>query len=570
MKKFFMSVMVMFLCLNIYAENIKNGGVIGNSGEQGENLVRFGEKSARGIGVAYDRFGKLWDRAGEGVLNSYSLDGRMLGQFSIPKGQDRDDKLTLVGDTLVLRIRGWLYTLNVNAPSGSAAIPLNIKAERISFGNCNDEIAIVDENKNVVLLNPETGKLSNIIKLPFDNCRYIEIAPDGTIYFLENNKLYKIEDGRFISDWERAMRGERMQLLGGSWFSHGWHGTIYRFNQDIQPDPGVILGGASGSFIGHLPQNSELVNGRGMAHIRDNLYAVSGLEGIMHLLEWNPKTKKMSIIRRIGSLQNINGIGLDFKSRMWAFAGSWEWYDRPDTPIRYSINPPEYPGISQAVMLDNDYMVAYGFMWGTPAVFSGNFDKEINGYRIQKGFDLRKGATGTAVYYQDKKLTLLSIDSKGSGQTFYIGSDGKFKSSAGDVTLETKSDTSNWTSLAMKENTLLAGADGYVIEFESDGKNWKEVYRWNSWGGKPEEKFGGEIYISADSGLLWVSDTMRHRVLCFDLNNKKLLGNFGELDFKGSGLQQLDNPKMIIGRGKTRAVVFDSGNQRLVKLEKEK
>ena len=53
-------------------------GVLGNSGEQGAGLVRFGEQGARGIGVAVDRFGSLWDRAGKGVLNRYASDGRSL------------------------------------------------------------------------------------------------------------------------------------------------------------------------------------------------------------------------------------------------------------------------------------------------------------------------------------------------------------------------------------------------------------------------------------------------------------------------------------------------------------
>ena len=567
MKRIFVLVMAMFLCGDVSA-SIKNAGIIGNSGEQGKTLVRFGAKSARGMGVAYDRYGKLWDRAGDRVLNSYSVDGRMLGQFVIPKSNSRDDKLTLVGDTLVLKIEGKLYSLNVNASSGTEVTPMNMEVADISFGTVEDKFAFVDKDGKVYLLNPATGVRSLITEIPMDNFRSIELGSDGTIYWFDTRNMHKVVDGKTVDDWVRQTPGERPQLIDGAWYAHAWHGTIKRFDKDLQSAPGVVLGGASGSFIGHLAQNSELINGRGMAHIRDNLYAVSGLEGIIHLLEWNPKTKKMSIVRRIGALQNINGIGLGFKGRMWAFAGSWEWYDRPDTPIRFSINPPGSPGISQAVMLDNDYMVACGFLWGTPAMFSGNFDKEINGSRIQKGFDLREGAVGSAVYRQDNKLTLLSIDSKGSGQAFYIGSDGKFRSSAGDVALETKRDTSDWTSLAMKENSLLASAEGYVIEFENDGNNWKEVSRWNSWGNNPDENFGSEIYISSDSGLLWVSDTTRQRVVCLDSMSKKLLGTFGEVDNKGTGMQQLDNPKMIIARGKTRAVVFDSGNQRLVKLEK--
>ena len=42
-------------------------GILGNSGEGGRTLVRFGLPARRGMGVACDRFGSLWDRAGDGV-----------------------------------------------------------------------------------------------------------------------------------------------------------------------------------------------------------------------------------------------------------------------------------------------------------------------------------------------------------------------------------------------------------------------------------------------------------------------------------------------------------------------
>ena len=52
----------------------------------------------------------------------------------------------------------------------------------------------------------------------------------------------------------------------------------------MEPAPGVALGGSSGSFIGHLDQNADLFIGRGLAEIRDNLFAVSGAGGIPQLL----------------------------------------------------------------------------------------------------------------------------------------------------------------------------------------------------------------------------------------------------------------------------------------------
>src|SRR5438128_12694 len=69
------------------AETLRCFGVLGNSGEQGSTLVRFGEKPAAGMGVVFDRWGSLWDRAGEGVLNRYAPDGRLLASYRVaPSG----------------------------------------------------------------------------------------------------------------------------------------------------------------------------------------------------------------------------------------------------------------------------------------------------------------------------------------------------------------------------------------------------------------------------------------------------------------------------------------------------
>ena len=78
-----------FVAAPSFAASLKCEGVLGNSGEQGAALVRFGTEPAKGMGVAYDRFGSLWDRGGAGVLNRYALDGRLLRTYRIRKGTGR-------------------------------------------------------------------------------------------------------------------------------------------------------------------------------------------------------------------------------------------------------------------------------------------------------------------------------------------------------------------------------------------------------------------------------------------------------------------------------------------------
>jgi hypothetical protein len=120
-----------------------------------------------------------------------------------------------------------------------------------------------------------------------------------------------------------------------------------------------------------------------------------------------------------------------------------------------------------------------------------------------------------------------------------------------------------WTSLAMRDaNTLLGAGDGQVIEMARDGVNWKETRRWNT---VPDGTFGSRIYITAEAGRLWISDTEKHRVLCLNAADESLLASYGKKREAGNDLAHLDDPQVIEARD-NRAVVFDSGNQRLVKL----
>jgi len=559
-------ILVVLLCGVAAGGELVCEGILGNSGEQGKSLVRFGDASrVRGMGVACDRFGSLWDRAGDGVLNRYAPDGRLLAQCRIPRGGGQRDQVTLVGDTLVLLIGDGLCTLPIAAPAGAEAKPLGRRADCISFGSLNGRLASAIKGE-VSLVDPASGEATQIAAVAGTDA--VEIGPDGAIYAMANGRVHKLIGGQPATDgWPKGAPGERFQFLDGYWFGHGWHGTIRRFNAALEPSPGVVLGGASGSFIGHLDQNSELSNGRGLAKLRENLYAVSGLGGILHLLQWNDEKQQMEIVRRIGAVPACRGLGLDRQGNVWWFAGSWRWDDRPDTPLRFGVNAAEFPGIGQAVMLDNDQMVAPGYLWGKPAIYRGSLTGEVRCDRIEKGLELKKGFVGSAVYEKERRLVLLVIDKAGKSQSFAVGSDGSFQAGLGPAQLRTAGETKEWTALAMGSPTLLLGAvDGQVVELRPDGADWKEAQRWSSWAAAPSEKLGARIHIAADSGRVWISDRERHRVLVFDGGKtRRPLAAFGQLDKPGDDLHSLAFPETLAARG-NRAVVYDSGNQRLMKL----
>lgn len=561
-----MAAAVLGLAPPCFAGSLTCEGVLGNSGEQGAALVRFAAEPARGMGVAYDRFGSLWDRGGAGVLNRYALDGRLLATYRIAKESGDSDQLALAGDTLVLLLRGALFTLGIASPAGSEAQPLKVGADAISFHAHGTQLAARSKDE-VFLFDSATGAKQPVATV--QGAGDLELGPDGAVYVATGDKLRKFVNGAEITDgWPKGRPGDRAQLLDGFWFGHAWHTTIKRFTAQMEPAPGVALGGSSGSFIGHLDQNADLFIGRGLAKLRDDLFAVSSVGGIPQLLEWQDDRQQFEIVRRIGSVPVCRGLGLDRAGNVWHHAGTWRWDDRPDAPMRLGINTLEFPGIGQAAMLEDDTLVAPGSMWGKPTLVSGKLTKEVSAQRIEMPTSLPlKETCGSAVYRRENHLLLLVLDAAGKAQTFNLSNDGRYVSDAAPVELKTVTPVNTWTALAMRDaGTLLAAADGAVLEFEPDGSaNWIETRRWNSWGAKVEEKFGATISLAADAGRLWVTDRERQRVLCFDLTTGNPLATFGTPDKSGDDLAALNAPETIAARGE-RAVVYDRGNQRLVKL----
>ncbi len=550
--------------VSVNAETIKCAGVLGNSGEQGPSLVRFEGAATGGFGVVCDRYGSLWDRGGS-ALNRYAVDGRLLASYKLPKvaAERNSDMITLIGDTLIIRLGTQLYSLSVDAPAGSEVQPMKIEANKMSFSS-KDGWVLASKGTDLFLVNA-AGEKKPVLTLK-KNPDGLEFGPDGAICVVQDWKVYKVKpeaaDGLELI---APAPGERPQYLNGNWYGSAWHSTLRRFDKNLQPAPGVVLGGNSGSFIGHVAEQSEVVNGRGLAQLRPDLFAISGFGGVIHLLEWKGADKRFEPIRRIGSVQSCSALGLDREGRTWCISGNWNWNDSPSTPQRWGVPVPER--IYGIAMMDSDIICGYGTMWGKPAVLSGKMDKELGMGRIESQTSLPKEAVSVALSEVKKRLVLLVLEANGKITAAHINGNGTYNSDAGPVLLIPETPVKAWTSLASSgKDSLIAAGDGFVIEFIRDGDNWKEKRRWNSFGQDNNDKFGAAICLASDSGRLWVSDKMRNRVVCFDSVSGKQLAAFGVADSAGSEISKLNSPTIISARGK-KAVLFDSGNQRIMKLE---
>ena len=543
---------------SLSADSIRCVGVLGNSGEQGPTLVRFGAKTASGMGVACDAAGSLWDRGGEDRLNRYAADGRLLATYPLTGsgGPNDKDRLVSFGDVLLLKLGNKLHTLRIDAPSGTSPAPLAVEAKRLSFST-RGGYAAAAAGKTVFLVNP-SGETKPVGESGQD-IDDIEFGPEGGIYVSNNSMLRRMDGGEPKGPWPSP--GNSPQWLDGSWYGSAWHGTLRRFDAGLLPDPGVVLGGASGSFIGYVEGNHELNDGRGLAHLRGPLFAASGAEGVLHLLEWQPQ--RFTILRRIGAVPSCSALAIDGKNRVWHRAGYWEWSDGPDTPLRHSTPSPDEPGFFGAATLANGVTVAPAIRWKSKVLYSST---DGGPARLSDAKGMPDGAVASAAFPLEGRNALWVVDARGQGAAFFVSSEGAHEGHAGNFKLETREPLDGLASLAAGDGILYATAKGQVIEFALDEMTWREARRWNTWGGTPADRFGGNLHLAFHDGRLWVSDTDRQRVICFDAATRRPLATFGTTDKPGDNLTSLGYPRALAVRGGL-AVVHDSGNQRLMRLE---
>lgn len=549
------------------AWQLVDAGVLGNSGGRGDTLVPHGDRVAYGLGVARDAAGHLWDRAGAGILVAYRPDGSLWRSYPLPAGDPRvrADAIACTGDTLVLLLNGQLYRLATDAPAGTAPTPLGLAADHMSLASHAGRVAIVS-GRTAALLDPVSGD-RQALPPPTDGrgIQGIVLGPDGQVV---------IDYGHL------DLNGARPQILGDFWYSQGWHSTISRFNARRQADPGVVLGGNSGHYIGTVDEPAEIIYGRGMARLGDSpWYAVSGEEGILHLLHWSAADRRFTVERRLGPLPFAAGLAIDAAGRVFVNRGAWDAGALPTTPQR---DGGPILALGQAAPLPGGGFAMAAYQYGSTQhsrILYGDLQGRLTGRgdHVQR---LSLSCTGAAAYRAaNNQLRLLLLNRDGTGQVLRISADGQPWEQLGAPPLETAKPVTAYTSLAvLDDDTLLAAADGQVLVFtrtalpadadrsaNPDAIVWRETARWAAWGDAPDARFGAEIWIQAHGGRLWVADSARHRVLCFDAATRQLRGQFGQTDSPGATDGLLHSPTQIAADGDL-AVVYDSANHRLQRL----
>jgi hypothetical protein len=559
---------------------IRSAGVLANSGYAGDTLVRFGpglradslglpataRNQLRGLGV--DSSGFLWAFAGPSQINRYSADGRLISSHPLTQGKKNStfQILTVAGDTLYLVRDEKLWSRPTAAPPSEDFLPLGIAARSISLNAIDGKVGLVAPDGGIAILDLATKQSTPRGSLPKGAGQSITLLPDGSLVLDSKVLLPPTGPDRAIN-----LSGTPSQWVNGALYSYRWHNTIERYNADAKPDPGVVLGGSSGSFIGSLPLDGEMNLPTGLAHLGDQRYAVVSSLGVIHLLEWNAAGKKFQVTRRIGAAHRASGLALDRLGRVWWNTGYWNWADNPAQPPHNTMHMTQNDGW-QVAMLDSDAMCALTIerrQRDEPLLLSNTFDASRNRRTRLEGLTAILPASLTAnltgATSLGKSGEVLFTDAAGQAALLDIRPDGQFKKVIGPATLKLTSAKPSLTSLGLTPAGDLLAADGNaIVRFQRKGNTFTEVERLQNWGATPDQSFGDGLFLAADGPHLWVSDPTHNRVLLIALTP----AGFGQpVLFSGDdSIGSLDRPGRIAARG-TRAVVFDQGNQRLVKLE---
>lgn len=538
--------LLLFVAARAEAAELRFAGVLGNSGESGETLAVFAGEPASGIGPVLDDANTIWERGGSKQLNRYALDGRLLATYGLPESTDRSDQMTRVGGQLLFEIRGALYSLSLDAKPGSKAERLDGAAQVMSSSPHDGKVAILDQGE-MFWFDPVTEKRTSITK-PDVDLQHLHLGEDGTIFGFGRGNVYAWKDGRVLAEFPKGFRGERPQRIGRWWYSHTWHGTICRYNSEFEPEPGVVLGGASGTFIGYLPRSVDITNGRGLIPVRDDIFAVSGLEGVVQLLRWREQDSRFEVVRRIGPLHGLNSLALDAEGNIWTSRGSWRWADSPETPHTLGDVEPQFN--AQPVILGGKTLCLLKKHYSYVQLARGPLI-DVNGWAHLetpgvKDFELSENVTGAAAFpVTAGRLRMIVVERNGEAFELGISPEGHLASHVVPVMIP---GLNRCTSLAWFDGRLLAADSGEIIVFDrTENGGWKEVSRLT--------EFGDEVYIHSDGQRLAVSDTVAGTVHLF-----------GSLENKVASYGELNKPSHIAVSG-DRLAVYDAGNQRLVKLE---
>ena len=360
---------------------------------------------------------------------------------------------------------------------------------------------------------------------------------------------------------------------GGALWDTAWYGFFARFDPNGKTAPGKVA-----SWDMRIPYVSQVLDVRsvqnllppaGPAETLDPLLLANHSPEHTYLAVWDDAAQEIQLRQRYGSLPQIRSVNLNADG--WVNVGTdgiqlwWRFDDAANAPPRFAnhsaaCTPGAFRGewlcgISLGERaLPSVSRPALGRESAQPA------HEQVAPFNDAIGFAVASSTDGKSLAYatdnREKRVWRTTMDArlwaplKSGWKALTV--DGGALTAPGDLTV-------------LADGALMVADGGALIRLEAAGDTLRVTARLDHWGDGPEQHFGAQLRLAGDGRWLLVSDTDRHRVLLVDAARLNVLAQFGTTDADGPAENQLAGPGTVALAG-ARALVADSGNQRVVKL----
>jgi hypothetical protein len=614
---------ILLLTGAVSGANIEPVGVIGNSGEAGARLVRVGNLpfDRCATGVALDRDLTLWVSGGD-AINRIGLDGRLIERIPLePQG-------SIVNSRTFAVLNDTLYFLGIT-PEGKAAlfgVPMRPgKGKRVAHPVL---LALPERKRDRIpyCLAPQPlgGKLVlacepaefqearigiYLISPPTDETQSARISlafsvsgesPQGIAVDEHRGILYLGGYfGLFVGGETHPMAfsiaafkpdGTMLEgfpipcpktpaiptqflgvisLTGGALWDTAWYGFLARLSLKGEGAPGRIV--EWHHELGY-PTQVLCVAERGDQQL---LAITTTMPDALYLARWDGREQRMDFLRRIGCLPVITGVGLSEDG--WVTIGTeraqlwWRWEDAADAPPRkaelhIAVTPGYFDegffALAAQYRLDDLQKRS-----PVPAIFRHRVGERNEAERVGEPVPIREPTGLSVQVLAGKPQGMVFVADRATGRIWQaefwrpglrISGNWRPVKVEGTV-LRAPTDIA-----ALTDGRLLVADEGRIVVLTPDGDVYRltEEFR----GGEDEhQRLGKRLHFAVDGPWMLLSDTERHRVLLVDWSSWHVMGILGETDVAGDDLWHLNEPTFVALRG-TKAIVADSGNQRVLKI----
>lgn len=595
--------------------------MLGNSGLAGDELVRvsLARKGADGsglnCGVYLDRDWRVWTSAGD-AFNCLTFDGRLVRRYPLEPVGSRIDTPAFAALDGVLYAFGHLPQPDPQTRSDVVLFALPLSGTATTAVPVAAFPQIPPYATGVLCPSPHAGQLvmafatnsagvseiaiesfapgtktrTRLFSLPGVYPRALAIDPAGEALFVGGyfgkyvgGNIHQPAVHEIVKvSWNGAVQWRRECLetpanptqfagvvshAGGALWDSAWYGFLARFDTNGKPAPGKVT-----SWDVRIPYVSQVLDVRratatvlppvGPAETLDPVLLANHSPEHTYLAVWDDAAQVIELRQRYGSLPEVSSVTVSPEG--WVNVSTeglqlwWQFTDAANAPPRFANHCSACtPGVFRGTWVS---ALAKSLpITSRPALGRGTAEPAYNS-------PVPFVAVGYTVNRQLAKPLAYATDGSTNG-IWQATMEDRTWAPMGWKRLPVTSGTVEVPGdIAVLGDGRLAVADAATVAvLEPDGDGLKVVHRLTQWGSGEADRFGRALRLAADGNHLIVADTDRHRVLWLDARTLHRIAQAGQTDVAGTAWDAFDRPTAIAIAG-AHAIVYDAGNQRLVKL----